>query len=85
MPGPGYHIRYIPKGTLGTTSKIREEVYELEDAEEQGVAIMCLCELADIIGAVDAYLAAKFPGTTIDDLVKMHAVTKRAFENGRRS
>jgi hypothetical protein len=82
---PGYHMREIPKGTLGELSKIREELEEAEDAKEQGVEVMVLVELSDMVGAIEAYLDVHHHGTTIEDLHKMSEVTKRAFQNGRRS
>lgn len=81
---PGYHMRPITKGRLGALSKIREELDELEDAEQQGVAIMALVELADLYGAVEAYINQHHPGITMADLADMAHVTARAFRNGRR-
>lgn len=83
--GPGYHLRPILKGRLGEISKIEEEVAELRDAREQDVKIMELVELSDLIGAIKAYLSERHPGTTLDDLLAMHAVTERAFVNGHRT
>jgi hypothetical protein len=82
---PGYHLRPIAKGVLGDPSKIVEELEEFMDAVEQGVKIMALVELSDLVGAVDAYLQKHHAGTSFEDLLKMRDVTKRAFENGRRS
>lgn len=82
---PGYHLRQIQKGKLGEVSKIREELEELEDAEEQGVAVMALVEVSDLVGAIQAYLDVHHVGRTIEDLVKMSRVTKRAFVNGKRT
>lgn len=79
---PGYHLREIPRGVLGETSKIREELEELEDAEAQGVRLMAMVEMADLYGALQAR-AAKY-GVTMQDLSAMNAVTERAFQNGRR-
>jgi hypothetical protein len=81
---PGYHLRKISKGTLGELSKIQEELDELRDAEEQGVKVMQLVEASDMVGALVRWLESKHPGTTLDDLIEMHKVTRRAFENGRR-
>lgn len=82
---PGYHLKVIPKGDLGELSKIQEELDEAVDAEEQGVSVMVLVELSDLVGAVEAYLAKHHPGTTLEDLQKMAAVTRRAFQSGRRT
>ena len=78
----GYHLRTIPKGTLGKPSKILEELLELIDAEEQDCKILAICELADIYGALQA--CAEGYGMTMVDLAKMSATTKRAFLNGHR-
>lgn len=82
---PGYHLKPIAKGVLGELSKIREELDEAVDAQEQGVAVMVLVELSDLVGALEAYLAQHHPGTTLEDLQKMAAVTRRAFQSGRRT
>jgi phosphoribosyl-ATP pyrophosphohydrolase len=81
---PGYHTRPIDKGILGEPSKIMEEALEFEDACAQGVKVMALVELSDMMGAVQAYLAKHHAGMTIDDLLAMSHVTERAFRNGRR-
>jgi len=78
-----YHLRTIGRGTLGETSKIREELEELEDAEAQGVKIMVHCELSDLLGALLA--VAKRYDLTLKDLEDMHRVTQRAFASGERS
>lgn len=81
---PGYHLTPISKGKLGEVSKIVEEVTELQDASDQGIKVMVLAELADLYGAMDAYLNANFPGITMTDLAAMAIVTKRAFDSGDR-
>lgn len=81
-PDPGYHLRPIARGTVGESSKIREELLELEDAEAQGVALMAMQEAADIVGACGAW--ARQRGLTLQDLVDMAEVTRRAFESGER-
>lgn len=80
----GYHKRDIPRGEIGDVSKILEEVLELQDAIEQDVRIMQLCELSDIIQAIRLNLRKHHPGTTLDDLIKMADVTERAFADGTR-
>ncbi len=80
----GYHLTEIPKGELGELSKIQEELSEAVDSESQGVKIMTLVELSDMIGATEAYLEKHHNGYSITDLLDMSAVTKRAFINGRR-
>ncbi len=64
--GMGFHNRAIPKGVYGELSKIREELEEAEDAEAQGIDLMVLLELADILGAVEG--VAKRYGMTLDQL-----------------
>ncbi len=83
--GRGYHLRDIPRGVLGESSKIMEELLELQDAEDQGVMVMALVELSDVYGAMRHYLRTNFPGMSMDDLERMADVTERAFKNGRRS
>ena len=82
---PGYHLREIEKGVLGEPCKIREEAEELIDAFTQGSRVMELVELSDLLGAVEAFLDNRHPGYTRDDLRTFSAITKRAFQNGRRS
>lgn len=84
MQNPGYHLREIDKGVLGEASKVREEVEEFLDAVDQGVSIMALVELSDLMGAVKAYLEAHHPSVSLQDLIAMSNVTARAFKNGRR-
>lgn len=81
---PGYHLKAIPKGKFGYSSKIMEEVLELQDAENQACKIMVLVELSDLLGAVSGYLRQNFPGITVRDLEIMSQVTERAFVNGHR-
>lgn len=80
----GYHLTEIPRGQFGEASKIAEETAEFIDAVEQGVSVMALVELSDLIGAVRGYLGKHHPNTTLDDLVRMADVTSRAFEDGTR-
>lgn len=81
---PGYHLVTIPKGVLGETSKIAEELAELEDAQAQMDRIMMLVELADLYGAVELFLEKHFPAMSMEDLQRFSATTRRAFVNGRR-
>lgn len=78
----GYHSKPIPKGVLGEPSKIVEECLELQDAVGQGNKVLEICEMCDLIGAIEAR-AARF-NLTIDDLVKMKDATKSAFQEGER-
>lgn len=82
----GYHKRSIRRGVFGELSKIEEEVAELADADEQGVRVMVLIELSDLVGAIRGYLLKRFgDSVTLDDLTKMADVTRRAFESGARN
>lgn len=78
----GYHISKIEKGTFGELSKIKEELDEAFDAEKQGVKIMLLLELSDMIGAIKA--VAEKNGSSLDDLIKMQKITERVFLDGSR-
>lgn len=80
----GYHTKTIPKGELGEISKIVEEVDELVDANKQGCKIMVLCELSDILGAIDLFLAKHHPSIELDDLIHMSVLTSSAFKEGSR-
>lgn len=48
-----YHINQIPNGEYGKLSKVVEELHELKDSIQQNNRIMSLCELSDILGAMD--------------------------------
>lgn len=63
-----FHKREIIKGEYGQLSKIREELDEAVDAEEEGQELLLIIELADIIGAVRG-VANKY-GITLDQLIK---------------
>lgn len=78
----GYHNTDIPKGEFGKLSKITEEYLELVDANAQGVRILELNELADLIGAVEGY--AETLGFTLSDLIAMKDRTAAAFASGER-
>lgn len=85
VENPGYHLKAIPRGEVGELSKVYEEVLEALDAEAQGCDIMALVELADMIGAIKAYLARHHPSLTLEDLESFSSITARAFTSGRRS
>lgn len=80
----GYHLSKIEKGALGELSKVREELDELFDAEAQEARIMQLCEAADLVGALRAWLRKYHYDVTLEDLVKMADLNERAFRSGRR-
>jgi NTP pyrophosphatase (non-canonical NTP hydrolase) len=79
----GYHTQEIPKGKLGEVSKITEEYLEFMDGVEQNHPLLQLCELADLLGAIEAY-AAKH-NLSLEDLIKMKESTRSAFIEGKRS
>lgn len=79
----GYHKRGFIKGELGDLSKIREEVSELEDAYAQNDKILMLCELSDLVGAIESFAQAQL-GTELADLITFSNKTKSAFGAGRR-
>ena len=78
----GYHKKEIKKGIVGEFSKIEEEFDELKDANDQGDVILQLCELCDLMGAIEAYIA-KY-NLTIEDLKKFSDKTRQSFKEGLR-
>ena len=78
----GYHKKEIDKGVLGEFSKIKEEFQELEDAFEQKDTILILCELSDMIGAIEEYI--KKWNIDIHTLKVFSDKTKQAFKDGKR-
>jgi hypothetical protein len=82
----GYHVADIPKGEMGSVSKIREEFLEFNDAINQGNKVMALHEMSDILGAMEAFLETFYHGAfSLTDLMVMMEATKRAFETGHRT
>lgn len=79
----GYHKVNIEKGVLGEYSKIIEEINELEDAASQNAKVLVICELCDLIGAIEAFAEKQF-NLTLDDLIKMKEMTKESFMEGKR-
>lgn len=80
----GYHLRPIEtKGVYGETSKIREELEELEEALEQGNKILAHVELADLFGALEG--VAEGLGLSMLDVANMSEATRRAFSDGTRT
>ena len=79
-----YHFHPTPPGQYEEISKIEEELLELKDAQAQGIKIMELNELSDLIGAIEGYLEKHHPGATLNDLIAMKKATRRAFESGHR-
>ena len=62
--------------------RIREEFEELLDGVEQNNKVLIICELCDMLGAIEAY-ASKF-NLTLSDLEQMMNCTKSAFIEGKR-
>jgi len=79
----GYHKDIIPKGKLGEFSKVEEEFLELKDAFKQNHKILMLCEMADLVGSIEA-LANKM-NMSLDDIIQMKNSTKESFEEGKRT
>lgn len=79
----GYHINKITKGVLGEFSKIKEEFEELTDAFEQGDKVLQICELTDLLGAIESYSLKHF-NLSIADLKQFSDKTKQAFTDGTR-
>lgn len=79
----GYHKIEIKKGILGEYSKIQEEMEELKDAVEQEDKVLQICELTDLIGAIESFSEIKF-GLTLEDLKKFSDKTKSAFKEKKR-
>ena len=79
----GYHVADIPRGKYGEFSKIVEEFEELKDANDQEDKILELCEMSDLLGAMDGYLRFKY-NMDIQDLYKFMNKTKTSFEEGKR-
>lgn len=78
----GYHTRDIDKGLIGHFSKIREEFEEAEDAFKQNDEILILCELSDMVGAIEEYV--KRWNMDLTSLKKFSDKTKTAFNEGKR-
>jgi hypothetical protein len=78
----GYHLNEIPKGEYGFISKVIEECHEYQDALEQDCKLMADLELADIYGALESIVLRR--GLTMDDIIIMSDITKRAFRSGER-
>lgn len=79
----GYHTRKIQKGVIGEYSKIVEEFEELQDAQIQNDKVLMICELTDLIGAIESF-SEKYFNLSIDDLKKFSDKTKSAFKDGTR-
>lgn len=79
----GYHKNKIKRGVFGEFSKINEEYDELLDAHEQNDKILMICELCDLIGAIEGYAEREFQ-ISLEDIIKFKNKTKNAFINGDR-
>lgn len=79
----GYHVVKINKGILGEFSKIQEEFEELQDAYLQEDKVLQICELTDLIGAIELFSKENF-NLSLDDLIKFSDKTKSAFNENKR-
>ena len=79
----GYHKRDITRGKFREFSKIKEEFEELEDAVQQEDVILQMCELADLVGAIEGY-ANSHLGISLEDIIKFKDKTKTSFQEGSR-
>lgn len=77
-----YHKVHIAKGIIGEYSKIKEEFEELTDAVGQKNKILIICELSDLVGAIEEY--AKQFDISMSDLKDFSDLTKSAFREGKR-
>ncbi len=77
-----YHTRDIEKGIIGEFSKIKEEFEEAEDAVKQGDSILTICELSDMVGAIEEYI--KRWNLDLISLKQFSDKTKSAFREGKR-
>ncbi len=77
-----YHTRDIEKGVIGEFSKIKEEFEEAEDAFKQNDSILIICELSDMVGAIEEYI--KRWNLDLNSLKKFSDKTKSAFKEGKR-
>lgn len=79
----GYHIKETPKGKIGEFSKITEEYEELLDAFKQKCKVLQICEMTDLIGAIEEYSLKHFK-LSLQDLINFSNKTKSAFKEKKR-
>lgn len=79
----GYHLTDIEKGVFGEFSKIQEEIEELQDAKKQDNKVLIICELCDLLGAIEGY-TLNYHGLSLKDLMAMTKLTENAFLDGSR-
>ena len=70
-----YHTKKIAKGKVGEFSKITEEYQELQDAIDQKDKVLQICELTDLVGAIELFSLENF-NLSIYDLVKFSHKTQ---------
>lgn len=78
----GYHTKPIEKGIIGHFSKIKEEFQEAEDAFDQNDEILIICELSDMVGAIEEYI--KRWNLDLTSLKNFSDKTKSAFKKNKR-
>lgn len=79
-----YHKREIKKGEIGEFSKVQEEFIELLDAYEQEDKVMQICELTDLVGAIQLFSEKQF-NLTLEDLIKYSNKTQEAFKEQKKN
>ena len=76
------HTRRRHDNSIKSRVEFEEEFLELKDAYGQNNKVLEICELCDLVGAIEAY-AQKY-NLTLADLIKMKEANKRAFQDGTR-
>lgn len=66
----------IPHGVSGEVSMVVQRTREIEDSQQQKNPILLLNDMANLVGAVKAFLKAKHPTLSITDLEKMYEATQ---------
>lgn len=79
-----YHKREIKKGEIGEFSKVQEEFIELLDAYEQEDKVMQICELTDLVGAIQLFSEKQF-NLTLEDLIKYSNKTQESFKEQKKN
>lgn len=54
------HTREIPRAPRGTLDKCKEELAELEDADQQGIRWHAVVEAADLINSTYTFIWCKY-------------------------
>lgn len=78
----GYHLRNFVKEDYMSAYKIKEETQEFLDAVEQNDKLLQLCEMSDLIQAIEDYAISM--GVDFDDLRKFGKKTSNAYQSKKR-